>query len=123
MVNDLNQAQLWDLGQRTCRLLPGKWTSGVFLRRDTSSWPTGPNRERPGRLVRIDRKTLAADPGFFARSAAAFEIDPEIRFEAVTLSPDGTRVAAVGEPVSAATCLCLGNPRRSSHSLDHWRDT
>jgi WD40 repeat protein len=117
MFNDLYQAQLWDLSQRTCRRLPGMWSSGVFLGEDTLVLADRPRREQPGRLVRVDRKTLAVDTGFFAYSKGAFKVDAETRFEAVTLSPDGTRVAAAAS-ASQQPLVCVWETR--SGRLTHW---
>jgi WD40 repeat protein len=117
MLNDLNQAQLWDLGQRTCRLLPDKWSGGVFLSDDTLILADRPDQERPGRIVRIDRNTFDVNPSFFARSSKAFQIDPEIRFEAVTLSADGSRVAASANPLQQPL-VCVWETR--SGRLTHW---
>ncbi len=117
MLNDLNQAQLWDLGQRTCRLLPGKWSGGVFLSDNALILADQPDQERPGRLVRFDRKTLVADPDFFALENAAFKVDPEIRFETLSLSPDGTRIAASASRYQQPL-VCVWETK-SGH-LTHW---
>ena len=117
MVNDLSQAQLWDLGQRTCRLLPGKWSDGVFLSDDTLVLTDRPDQERPGRIVRIDRKTLVVDPDFFALASAAFKVEPEIRFATLTLSPDGTRIAASASSYQQPL-VCVWETK--SGRLMHW---
>jgi WD40 repeat protein len=117
MINDLNQAQLWDLGQRTCRGLPGSWASGVFLGDDTLILADRPEGELPGRLVRIQRSTLAADPAFFALSSGAFKVAPDARFEAATLSPDGTRIAASAGQFQQPL-VCVWDTR--SGRLTHW---
>ena len=117
MVNDLSQAQLWDLGQRTCRLLPGKWSDGVFLSDDTLVLTDRPDQERPGRIVRIDRKTLVVDPDFFVLASAAFKVEPEIRFATLTLSPDGTRIAASASSYQQPL-VCVWETK--SGRLTHW---
>jgi WD40 repeat protein len=94
MINDLNQAQLWDVSQRTCRRLFGTWNSGVFLTDQILVLAEHPKGEQPGRLVRIDRNTLVADSSIFSRGSGTFTIDPETSFHVVTSSPDGTLVAA-----------------------------
>ncbi len=116
-MNDLNQAQIWDLAQRTCRQIPGNWSSGVFLAEDTLVMAARPRREQPGGLVRLDTKTLAADDAFFARPWAAFEVEPETRFEALTMSPDGARVAASASPFQRPL-VCVWETRGGR--LTHW---
>jgi WD40 repeat protein/uncharacterized caspase-like protein len=117
MINDLKQAQLWDLAQRTCRSLPGLWTSAAFLNDDAMVAADRPVKEAPGRLVRIDRATLAADPAFFALSSGTFRIEPEIRFDSVALSPDGTRIAASASALQEPL-VCVWETR-TGH-LTHW---
>ncbi len=117
MINDLDQTQLWDLSQRTCRRLPGTWTSGVFVNDDTLILTDRPVREQPGRIVRIDRGTLAQNPAFFARSSGAFTIEPETRFDALVLSPDGAQIAASASS-SQEPLVCVWETK--SGRLTHW---
>jgi len=94
VINELHQAYLWDLAQRSCRRLAGTWSSGAFQSDDVLVLADRPGADQPGRLVRIDRRTMALDGAFFARSSGEFKVPSDTRFNVVTLSPDGTKIAA-----------------------------
>jgi WD40 repeat protein len=117
MINDLNQTQLWDLSQRTCRRLPGTWTAAIFVNDDTMIVADRPVQEQPGQLVRIDRGTLAQNRAFFARSSGAFQIEAETRFDALVLSHDGNRIAAAASS-SQEPLVCIWDTK--SGRLTHW---
>src|SRR5579875_582006 len=72
VINELRQAHLWDLTQRTCRRLAGAWSAGAFLDDDRLVLAGASGGEYAGRLVRVDRRTLAMDGASFSRSEGAF---------------------------------------------------
>src|SRR6185312_3511722 len=94
VINELRQAHLWDLAQRSCRRLAGVWAAGAFLDDDRLVLAGASGGEYAGRLVRVDRRTLAIDGASFARSEGAFRLPAEVRFEVLAMSADGTRIAA-----------------------------
>ena len=117
VINELRQAHLWDLAQRSCRRLPGKWSAGVFLDDDRLVLAGAAGGEHAGRLVRVDRRTLAVDGASFARSEGAFAVPPEARFEVLALSLDGTRIAASGS-ASQEPLVCVWDA--AGKRLTHW---
>ncbi len=117
MVNELRQAHLWDLAQRSCVRLNGAWNSGVFLSDDTLVLTGQAQADQPGKLVRIDRRTLKQDGAFFAQLSGGFKIPGDTSFEAVTLSADGTRVAAsAGRYQEPLVCVW----ETATGRLTHW---
>lgn len=107
LVNELKQALLWDLKGRTCQLVPGRWSSGIFLDNDRMILASAPNaKNQPGQLVLVDRNTLTLHPSFFAVQEGKFQVPPPIRFQALALSHDGTRIAAAaGEAQRPLVCV------------------
>ena len=117
MVNELRQAHLWDLALRSCVRLNGAWNSGVFLSDDTLVLAGRAQADQPGKLVRIDRRTLKQDGAFFAQLSGGFKIPGDTSFEAVTLSADGTRVAAsAGRYQEPLVCVW----ETATGRLTHW---
>ncbi|HKM55908.1 MAG TPA: hypothetical protein VJY33_21055, partial [Isosphaeraceae bacterium] len=117
MINELRQAHLWDLGQRSCRRLSGAWADGVFLSDHTLVLAGRPETDQPGHLVRVDPLTRKQDGGFFARTAGSFSIPPDTGFETVALSTDGKRVAASASRFQEPL-VCVWET--STGRLTHW---
>ena len=97
VLTDAFRAQIWDLKERTCRLLrdprtglAGIWNSAVFLDEDNLALTAISDApEHAGRLVRVhhdrERGRFEFDPEFFARSHDAFKITDHHAFEGLTL--------------------------------------
>ena len=120
ILNDLGQAQVWDLKERTCRRLPGSWSSGVFPANDDVLVLTEAAREgHPGRLVKVRLEGLRAelDPSFFQTKADGFQIPEGSAFLSLTLSPDGSRLAATTDP-SLVPLVCVWETKTGR--LTHW---
>jgi WD40 repeat protein/uncharacterized caspase-like protein len=117
VINELHQAYLWDLAQRSCRRIAGAWSSGVFQSDDILVLADRPGQDQPGRLVRIDRRSMAQNGTFFARSSGEFKVSGDIRFDVVTLSPDATRIAASAGR-SQLPLVCVWDT--ATGRLSHW---
>lgn len=117
VINELHQAHIWDLAQRSCRRLAGTWSSGDFQSDDVLVLADRPGADQPGRLVRIDRRTMALDGAFFALSSGEFKVPSDTRFDVVTLSPDGTKIAASAGR-SQVPLVCVWET--VSGRLTHW---
>jgi len=103
IVSELNQAQVCDLKDRTCRRLPGNWTSGVFVGEDELVLTATADAPRhAGYVVRArsnqDRSRFEFTPTYFARSAGSFQVPEHLAFDRLTLSADGSRIAATAGP-------------------------
>ena len=78
LTDDL-QAQIWDLKDRTCRGLPGSWTSAVFLDDDTlvmtaaADAPAHAGKPRPRRRDG-DRNRFLFEPDHFARTLGTLKV-------------------------------------------------
>ena len=119
LFNELRQAYLWNLGERSCRRLAGSWSAGVFVGEDTLVLAGGVEPGQPGRLVRFDRRTMMPDGSYFSRSSGAFKIPADVSFETIVLSADGTRVAASAARTQVPL-VCVWET--SSGRLTHWID-
>lgn len=117
MANELHQAHLWDLARRSCRRLNGAWSSGVFLSDDTLVLAGRPQADQPGKLVRIDSRTLKQDGAFFAQVGGRFQVPGDASFEVMTLSADGRRVAASAGRFQAPL-VCVWET--ATGRLTHW---
>lgn len=129
VLTDAFRVRIWDLKDRTCRLLrdprtglSGIWTSAVFLDEDSLALTAkGDAPEYAGKLVRArfdrDRDRVTFDAGFFARSGDKFKIPDLVEFEGLTLSPDGTRIAAGASP-SQPPLVCVWETKTGR--LTHW---
>jgi WD40 repeat protein len=117
MIDELRQTHLWDLGQRSCRRLSGAWVDGVFLSDETLILAGVAGADQPGRLVRVNPRTMKQDGGFFARTGGDFSIPPDTGFETVALSPDGKRVAASASRFQEPL-VCVWET--STGRLTHW---
>ena len=113
MVNELRQAHLWDLTQRSCLRLNGTWTAGVFVGNDTLVLAGRTQADQPARLFRFDLRTLKPEGPFFAAASGQFKIPENASFEALSLSVDGTRVAA-----AAQALVCVWETKTGR--LTHW---
>jgi WD40 repeat protein len=115
-LDEQRHARIWDLKERTCRRLPGTWSSGVLLDDERLILvPDAEPKDLAGRLVLVDRDRLTPNPTFFARSAGAFKLADTVAFERIVLSTDGSRVAASSdeEPI-----VCVWETK--SGRLTHW---
>ena len=121
VINELHQAHLWDLAQRSCRRLAGSWSSGVFQNDDVLVLADRPEGAQPGRLIRINRRTMTPDGTFFARSNGKFTVPGDTRFDVLTLSPDGTKIAASAGRSQDSPDLRLGHGDGTAVPLDHRR--
>ena len=121
LTDDL-QAQVWDLKDRTCRGIPGSWTSGAFLDDDTLVLTAAADAPaHAAKLVRArrdaDRDRFVLEPDFFARSHGTFQVPDHLAFEGVTLSPDRTRFAARANPTQSEL-VCIWDAK--SGKLTNW---
>ena len=121
LTNDF-KAQLWDLKNRTCRRLPGSWSSAVFLEDDNLALTASADAPREaGKVVRVhhdpDRARFEPDSHFFARTSGTFKVPEYLAFERLTRSPDGSRVAATAAALAAAPRLRLGHEDGENDSL------
>jgi WD40 repeat protein len=120
LVNEMNQAQVWDVKNRTCRRLPGAWASGIFLGDDEIVLTAVADAPRDaGQLIRARREGVkfAFDGKFFSRSEGAFRIRERPAFEQVTLSPDRTRIAATAG-TAQLPLVCVWDAKTGK--LTHW---
>jgi WD40 repeat protein len=120
LIDELNRALDWDLKDRTCRPLPGTWSSGVFLADDELVLTASVEAPRnPGRLARVHRDgvKVTIDPEFFAGLNGDFRIPDRPGFEGLTLSPDGSRVAATSRP-AYEPLVCVWDTKTGK--LTHW---
>ena len=121
LTDDL-QAQVWDLKDRTCRGLPGSWTSAAFVDDDTLILTAAADAPaHAARLVRArrdaDRNRFVLEPDYFARSLGAFKVPEKLAFEGATLSPDRTRIAARANPTQSEL-VCIWDVK--SGKLTNW---
>ncbi|MFO0890567.1 MAG: WD40 repeat domain-containing protein [Isosphaeraceae bacterium] len=116
-INELQQAQVWDLPQRTCRRLGGTWLAGEFLGDDALILSGRTRPDEPARLVRIDRGRTTPAGSSFASSSGGFAIPKEVSFEVMALSPDGARVAAAAGG-SQEPLVCVWET--ATGRLTHW---
>ena len=120
----ISRAQVWDLKDRTCRGLPGSWTSAVFLDDDTLVLTAAADapRARRARLVRARRdrgsQPVRPRPRPSSRDRSARSRSPSTSpSRALTLSPDGTRIAARANPHSSPL-VCVWDDEDGR--LTHW---
>lgn len=127
LTDDL-QVQVWDLKDRTCRGLPGRWTSAVFLDDDTLILTAA--ADAPAHAARLvlarrnaDRNRFDLAPDFFARSQESFRLPDTLSFEGTVLSPDRTRVAARANPTqSELVCIWDTKSGRLTHRISRLDD-
>ena len=122
ILNELNQAQFCDLKDRTCRRLPGNWTSGVFVGEDELVLTAAADAPRhAGYVVRArpdpDRAHFEFTPNFFARSADRFQVPEHLAFDELTLSTDSSRIAATASP-GQVPLVCVWETKTGR--LTHW---
>ena len=121
LTNDF-KAQLWDLKNRTCRRLPGSWSSAVFLEDDNLALTASADAPREaGKVVRVhhdlDRARFEPDSHFFARTSGTFKVPEYLAFERLTRSPDGSRVAATAA-ASQQPLVCVWDTKTGK--MTHW---
>ena len=110
--------RIWDLSDRSCRSIPGEWSSGGFASDGVMVIAAAPDAAKaPGRLARVDRETLAVDTAFFATEAPGFKLPANNAFEAVAFSPDRARVAAAD---GQSPLLCVWET--ATGKLLNWTD-
>ena len=78
VLTDDFKAQLWDLKDRTCRRLPGSWSSAVFLDDDNLVFTASADAPQDaGKVVRVrhdsDRARFELDPDFFKRTSGSVQ--------------------------------------------------
>jgi WD40 repeat protein/uncharacterized caspase-like protein len=119
LLNELNQAQIWDLKERTCRQLPGAWTSAAFAGDDRLVLTEAPGPGRPGRLVnaRLDEEGFSFDASFFKRSEGEFEVPEGVAFALVAIAGNGSRVAAAAHRAQVPL-VCVWDAKTGR--LTHW---
>jgi WD40 repeat protein len=126
LIDELNHAQVWGLEDRTCLQLPGVWTSGIFLGDNELVLTAAVDApSHPGRLVQVrrDGNGITFNPAFYTRPNGPLQIPEHLAFEVLTLSPDGSRVAATASR-SQVPLVCvwdskMGNP---THWICQFRD-
>ena len=112
------QGRIWDLKDRTCRLLHGSFKSGVFLDDDRLVLiADSQSTEHRGRLVLLDRGKLSSDPNFFSRKSGNFEVPGSLAFERLTASGDGKWIAAASDS-SKTPLVCVWDS--GTGELAHW---
>ena len=121
LTEDL-KAQLWDLKNRTCRRLPGTWSSAVFLDDDNLALTASADAPgEAGKVTRVhhdrDRARFEADPHFFKRTSGAFKVPEHLAFEGLTRSPDGSRVAATAA-AAQQPLVCIWDTKTGE--MTHW---
>jgi WD40 repeat protein len=117
IINELQQAYLWNLKERTCRRLPGIWSNGVFVGRETLVLAGRKERGHPARLVRVEAATGAPVGPAFADKSGDFQVPADVSFESLALSPDGRTIAAsAGRSQVPLVCVWEASTGR----LTHW---
>ena len=121
LVTESRQARIWDLKERFSRGLPGTWTSGVYVKDPVSRAGnlilSAPDEgENHGEVVLVDQAKFAR-LGEFSRTAGVFKVPEGMVFENLTLSPDGTRVAASADPAQVPL-VCVWDTK--TRRLTHW---
>jgi WD40 repeat protein len=120
LIDELDRVLVWDLKDRTCRRLPGAWSSGVFLTDDelVLTAPVGAPRN-PGHLARMrwDGVRVTIEPEFFSRLNEDFRVPERPGFESLVASPDGSRVAATSSP-SLEPLVCVWDAKTGK--VTHW---
>ena len=121
LTEDL-RAQLWDLKNRTCRRLPGSWSSAVFLEDEIlAATASADANQHAGKVVRIrhdpDRARFELEPDFFKRTSGNFTVPEHLAFEGLTRSPDGSRVAATAA-VAQRPLVCVWDTKTGE--MTHW---
>jgi WD40 repeat protein len=120
MLNDLGWVQVWDIKERTCRRLPGRWTSAAFLGSDdVLAMTEEPEKDRPGRavIVRLGEARISIDSAFFQRTAEGFDLAEKDSFTGLTVSPDGKFVAAAAL-ASQVPLVCVWDAKTGQ--LSRW---
>src|SRR5262249_16907110 len=119
-LDEMRQARVWDLQDRSCRRIRGSYDSGAFLDDDRLILvPHATGGGDAGRLVRVacDALRFSATPAFFARAAGSFKIPDGIPFKRVALSPNGARIAAASDP-DKEPLVCVWET--GTGRLTHW---
>ena len=110
--------KLWGLKDRSCRTLPGSWSSGLFVSETTLALTAAADSERsPGRPALVKVSTLEADRGFFADKAEGFELPTNTAFEGLALSADRRLLAAID---SQSPLICVWEVKTGR--LLHWTE-
>ena len=111
-------ARIWDLPERTCRLLPGAYTAGAFLNgHRVALIPDSNAPAHPGRPIRLDLDRIDDGPTPFAETADGFRIPEGLPFGPVAVSPDGRFLAAAAAgTVDPLVCVW----RTDTLALTHW---
>lgn len=122
VLTDDFKAQLWDLKNRTCRRIPGSWSSAVSLDDDNLAFTASADApQEAGKVVRVhhdpDRARFEPDPHFFKRTSGTFKVPEHLAFEGLTRSPDGSRVAATAA-ASQQPLVCVWDTKTGE--MTHW---
>ena len=120
LLDELNHAQIWDLKDRSCGRLPGAWTAGVFLGDDELILSTAADAPTPSRPVspRRPRWCQSRVQSDVLRPLERLLPGPRaLAFEGLTLSSDGSRVAATANP-SQVPLVCVWETKTGK--LTHW---
>jgi WD40 repeat protein len=119
-IDERSQAALWNLPDRTCRRLPGTWSSGVFLDDHRLVLTAAADAATaPGHLMVVDFRNGSTDPTFFQRSSATFRVPLATAFQSLILASDGSRIAATVNP-SQVPLVCVWDA--TTGRLTHWID-
>jgi WD40 repeat protein/uncharacterized caspase-like protein len=111
-------ARIWDLKERNCRRLDGKYWAGAFIDDDRMVLVPDPNAaDHAGRLVLAGRTGKRRESPFFAVGADGYAVNEGILFERVVVSADGQRVAAACD-VSKGALVCVWETKGGK--LTHW---
>jgi WD40 repeat protein len=122
ILNELNQAQICNLKDRTCRRMPGYWTSGVFVGEGELVLTIPADAPRhAGYVIRArpdrDWTHFEFNPNFFVRSAGRFQVPEHLSFDELTLAADGSRIAATAG-AGQVPLVCVWEPKTGR--LTHW---
>ncbi len=111
-------ARIWDLPERTCRLLPGAYTAGAFLDGHRVALIPDTNAPaHPGRPIRLDLDRIDDGPTPLADAADGFRIPEGLPFGPIAVSPDGRFLAAAAAgAVDPLVCVW----RTDTLALTHW---
>ncbi len=116
-LNEERKARVWDLGDRSCRELPGAWNAGLMLDDDRLVLVPDSSMRDPSRPALVTRSPFRVSSEFFAGSAAGFTIPAALGFERIAVSPDGARLAAAAD-ASKAPLVCVWDVKTGR--LTHW---
>ena len=117
-LDEGERARIWDLKDRGCRWLRGTWTSAAFLDEVRLVLSGVADASGPrGRLVVFDRDQRSSNPAFFARTSGKFTINDRHAFTRLTLSADGTKLAASTDPRNRPL-VCVWDTKDGR--LTHW---